>query len=273
MNSQETHKKVTLNTLKKMKEKGDKFASLTAYDASFAEIISSSGIEVILVGDSLGMVLQGHDSTLPVTMDDMIYHLTNVRRGNQTSLLMADLPFMSYHSEGKSLESAAALMRAGAHIVKLEGGAWISESTRLLVERGIPVCAHMGLTPQSINRLGGFRVQGRDPTQAQKMIDEAILLQDAGASILLLECVPKSLAKTMTGTLSIPVIGIGAGPYVDGQIMVMHDMLGITPPHIKVPRFVKNFLPESDSGIGGAFKAYAEAVKNGRFPGPEHCYE
>ena len=273
MSSQKLTRKVTINTLKQLKKDGEKFACLTAYDACFAKIISSSGIEVILVGDSLGMVLQGHDSTLPVTMGDMVYHLTNVRRGNQTSLLMADSPFMSYHSEGQTLENAAALMRAGAHIVKLEGGAWLCETTRLLVERGIPICAHMGLTPQSINRLGGFRVQGRNPEQAQTMVDEAILLQDSGASVLLLECVPVSLAKTITATLSIPVIGIGAGPSVDGQIMVMHDMLGITPSHIKVPKFVKNFLPESDQGIRGAFEAYAAAVKNGSFPGPEHCYE
>ena len=273
MSSQKPSRRVTINTLKELKEKGNKFASLTAYDACFAEIISSSGIEVILVGDSLGMVLQGHNSTLPVTMDDMVYHLTNVRRGIQTSMLMADLPFMSYHSEGQSLENAAALMRAGAHIVKLEGGAWIAESTRLLVERGIPVCAHMGLTPQSINRLGSFRVQGRNPRQAQTMIDEAVLLQDSGASVVLLECVPMSLAKTITETLDIPVIGIGAGPFVDGQIMVMHDMLGITPSDIKVPKFVKDFLSESKSGIRGAFKAYAVAVKDGSFPAPEHCYE
>ena len=273
MSSHRSTRKVTINTLNKMKEKGEKFASLTAYDACFAEIISSSGIEVILVGDSLGMVLQGHDSTLPVTMDDMVYHLTNVRRGNHTSMLMADLPFMSYHSENQSLENAAASMRAGAHIVKLEGGAWLCESTRLLTERGIPVCAHMGLTPQSINRFGGFLVQGRDPEQAQTMVDEAILLQESGASLLLLECVPVSLAKMITETLSIPVIGIGAGPFVDGQIMVMHDLLGITPPDIKVPKFVKNFLPESDQGIRGAFEAYAAAVKNGSFPGPEHGYE
>lgn len=264
--------KVTLSTLQRHKQAGEKFACAAVYDASFAEIASSAGVEVLLVGDSLGMVVQGHDSTLPVTMDDMVYHLTMARRGNRGALLMADMPFMSYYSEGLSLDNAAHLMRAGAHCVKLEGGSWIAESTRLLVERGIPVCAHMGLTPQSINRFGGFRVQGRDPDRAQQMIDEALLLQEAGASLLLLECVPVALAQRITETLEIPVIGIGAGPHTDGQIMVTHDLLGITPPDIKVPKFVKDFLAESDSGIRGAFAAYVEAVKSGRFPGPEHSY-
>jgi 3-methyl-2-oxobutanoate hydroxymethyltransferase len=186
---------------------------------------------------------------------------------------MADLPFMTYASEGQTLENAAALMQVGAQIVKLEGGAWLAESTRLLYERGIPVCAHMGLTPQSINRLGGYRVQGRNPKQAEKMIEEAKILEDAGASILLLECVPVYLAKEITETLAIPVIGIGAGPDTDGQIMVIHDMLGITPPDIKLPRFVKNFLPESTAGIQGALSAYVEAVQQGEFPAPEHCFE
>ena len=195
-----------------------------------------------------------------------------VKVGNQGSLIMADLPFMTYASEWQSLESAAALMRAGAHMVKLEGGAWLKESTRLLAERGIPVCAHMGLTPQSINRLGGYRVQGRDPDKAQAMVEEAVILEDSGASVLLLECVPMDLAKGITERLEIPVIGIGAGPDTDGQIMVMHDMLGLTPASIKVPKFVKNFLPESNAGIPGAFEAYAAAVKDGSFPGAEHSF-
>ena len=263
---------VSLNTLRERKRRGQRFAALTAYDALFAELISRAGIDVLLVGDSLGMVLQGHDSTLPVTMDDMIYHMNCVRRGNRGALIMADLPFMSYASAQQSLESAAALMRAGAHVVKLEGGAWLAESTRLLTERGIPVCAHMGLTPQSINRIGGYRVQGRDPNQAQAIIDEALILQESGASIILLECVPVNLAKTITERLDAPVIGIGAGPHTDGQIMVMHDMLGLTPPSIRVPKFVKNFLPQSADGIAGAFKAYADAVLSGAFPGPEHTF-
>lgn len=185
---------------------------------------------------------------------------------------MADLPFMTYASESQSLQSAAALMRAGAHMVKLEGGAWLAESTRLLTERGIPVCAHMGLTPQSINRLGGYRVQGRDTDRANAIVDEALVLEDSGASAILLECVPATLGRAIAERVEAPVIGIGAGPHTDGQIMVMHDMLGLTPPFIHVPRFVKNFLPESDNGIPGAFAAYAAAVRAARFPAPEHCF-
>lgn len=272
MSSHDGRAKITLTTLQRYKERGEKFASVAVYDASFAEIASAAGIEVLLVGDSLGMVVQGHDSTLPVTMEDVVYHLGMAARGNRGSLLMGDMPFMSYYSEGPTLENAGRLMRAGAHVVKLEGGRWIAESTHLLVERGIPVCAHMGLTPQSINRFGGFRVQGRDPTQAQNMIDEAAMLEQAGASILLLECVPVALARTITERLAIPVIGIGAGPHTDGQIMVMHDLLGITPPSFKPPKFVKNFLLDSTTGIRGAFEAYAGAVHGGSFPGPEHSY-
>jgi 3-methyl-2-oxobutanoate hydroxymethyltransferase len=272
MSSISSGPKVTLKTLEAIKRKGERFACITAYDASFAEIASSAGIEVLLVGDSLGMVVQGHDSTLPVTVENILYHLEMVRRGNRGSLIMGDMPFMSYYSEGLTLENAAQLMRAGAHIVKLEGGRWIAESTRLLVERGIPVCAHMGLTPQSINRFGGFRVQGRDPEQAQTILDEAVYLEEAGASLLLLEAIPAQLAQRITSQLRIPVIGIGAGRHVDAQIMVMHDLLGITPPDIKVPKFVKNFLAESPTGIRGAFEAYVKAVKDGSFPGPEHSY-
>ncbi len=261
--------KITLNTLRDMKGKGEKFVCITAYDALFAGLCASAGVEVLLVGDSLGMVLQGHDSTLPVTMDDMVYHMQCVKRGNKGALLVADLPFMSYASEAQTLENAAALMRAGAHMVKLEGGAWIAESTRLLTERGIPVCAHMGLTPQSINRIGGFRVQGRDPAQANMLIEEARMLEQYGACMLLLECIPADLARTISETLSIPVIGIGAGRDVDGQIMVLHDVLGISP---ITPKFVKNFLPESSDGIPGAIKAYVKAVKDGSYPGNEHSY-
>ena len=264
---------VTLNTLTALKVKGERFACITAYDATFAEIASSVGIEVVLVGDSLGMVLQGHDSTLPVTMDDILYHLEAVKRGNAGALIMADMPFMSYYSEGLTLKNAAQLMRAGAHVVKLEGGRWIGESTRLLVERGIPVCAHMGLTPQSINRFGGFRVQGRDPQQAQTILDEAVYLEEAGASLLLIEAIPRQLAARIARRLNVPVVGIGAGNEVDGQIMVMHDLLGVTPPGIKVPKFVKNFLADSRDGIRGAFTAYLKAVKEGSFPGPAHSYD
>jgi 3-methyl-2-oxobutanoate hydroxymethyltransferase len=261
---------ITLHTLQEMKQRNEKFVCLTSYDATFARFSSRAGVEMLLVGDSLGMVLQGHDSTLPVTMEDIIYHVQCVKRGNEGSLIVADLPFMSYASETQTLENAARLMRAGAHMVKLEGGAWIAESTRLLTERGIPVCAHMGLTPQSINRIGGFRVQGRDPQVANTMIEEALLLESRGANVLLLECVPRQLARTITERLRIPVIGIGAGPDTDAQVMVIHDLLGISP---ITPRFVKNFLPESPSGIPGAIAAYVKAVKEKSFPAPEHCYD
>ena len=270
MSQQSFKKAVTLKTLHEKRGQGQKFACLTAYDANSAGILCDAGVEVILVGDSLGMVLQGHDSTLPVTMEHMIYHMECVKRGNKGALLMADLPFMSYASEPQTLENAAALMRAGAQIVKLEGGAWIANTTRLLAERGIPVCAHMGLTPQSVNRIGGYHVQGRDTEQAQLIIDEAKILEDAGASILLLECVPRMLAKEITDALSIPVIGIGAGPDTTGQIMVLHDVLGISP---ITPKFVKNFLAESESGIPGAITAYVKAVKESAFPGAEHWFE
>lgn len=269
MSAQSKSANVTLTTLQQIKQRGEKFACLTAYDACFASILGQSGVEVILVGDSLGMVLQGHDSTLPVTMDDMIYHMQCVKRGNEGALLIADLPFMSYASETQTLENCAALMRAGAHMVKLEGGAWIESTTRMLAERGIPVCAHMGLTPQSVNRIGGFHVQGRDTDQAQAIIEEAKLLQEAGANILLLECVPRELAKKVTDSLDIPVVGIGAGPDTTGQIMVLHDVLGVSP---ITPKFVKNFLNESENGIPGAIEAYVNAVKSGTFPSEEHCF-
>jgi 3-methyl-2-oxobutanoate hydroxymethyltransferase len=269
MNTHKSGSNITLSSLRDIKQRGEKFTCLTAYDACFASILSEAGVEVLLIGDSLGMVLQGHDSTLPVTMDDMIYHTQCVNRGNKGSLLMADLPFMSYASETQTLENAAALMRAGAHMVKLEGGAWIANTTKLLAERGIPVCAHMGLTPQSVNRIGGFYVQGRDTAQAQMILQEAQLLEDSGANILLLECVPKSLAKTITESVNVPVIGIGAGPDTTAQIMVLHDVLGISP---ITPRFVKNFLAGSKNGIPGAIEAYVKAVKEKAFPTNDHCF-
>jgi 3-methyl-2-oxobutanoate hydroxymethyltransferase len=261
---------VTLSSLQKMKKRGEKFTCLTAYDACFGQLLSEAGVEVTLIGDSLGMVLQGHDSTLPVSMEDMVYHIGCVKRGNRGAFLIGDMPFMSYASETQTLENAARLMRAGAQMIKIEGGAWIAHSTHLLAERGIPVCAHMGLTPQSINRIGGYHVQGRDPRQAESMLAEARLLESSGASILLLECVPQALARTITEALEIPVIGIGAGPDTDGQVMVLHDLLGISP---ITPRFVKNFLKDSRAGIRGALQDYVQAVKSGKFPAPEHCFD
>lgn len=270
MSTQSKRQKVTLSTLNKIRAAGQKFACLTAYDACFTRLMNDAGVETILVGDSLGMVLQGHDSTLPVTLADMIYHTQSVHRGNSTAFIITDMPFMSYSNERDALDNAAALMRAGAEMVKIEGGAWLTSTTRLLAERGIPVCVHMGLTPQSINRIGGYLVQGRDPVQAENMVTEALQLQEAGASILLLECVPTALAKRITEALDIPVIGIGAGPHTTGQVLVMHDLLGVAP--IK-PKFVKNFLVESNNSIAGAIQLYADDVRAGRFPAPEHCFD
>lgn len=259
----------TVHTFLEHKRKGTKFACLTAYSYCEAVAASEAGVELLLVGDSLGMVIQGHDSSLPVTTEDVAYHVKCVRRGNRGALLMADLPFMTYYSENATLENAAVLMREGAQIVKLEGGAWLAESTRLLVQRGVPVCAHMGLTPQSVNHLGGYRVQGRDPEKAKRMINEALFLQEAGASFILLECVPMSLGQQITEELEVPVIGIGAGPHTDGQIMVMHDLLGLYPG--KSAKFVKNFLSGNNS-IQSAIKQFATDVRNGDFPLEEHCY-
>jgi len=264
-------KSVSVNTLKRYKTDGEKFACLTAYDYCSAYAVSTNGVDVILVGDSLGMVVQGHDSSLPVTIDDVAYHIRCVNRGNQGAFIIADLPFMSYYSELKTLENAAVLMREGAQMVKLEGGAWLADSTRLLVRHGVPVCAHMGLTPQSINHLGGYRVQGRNPDKAQEMIDEALILRDAGADLILLECVPEGLGAQITERLDVPVAGIGAGPDTDAQIMVLHDLLGLYPG--KPAKFVKNFLAGETGGVQGAVAAYVEAVRNGSFPAPEHCYK
>ena len=261
--------KTTINTFTEHKKNGTKFACLTAYGYCESYVASSAGVELLLVGDSLGMVIQGHDSSLPVTIEDVAYHVRCVRRGNQGALLMADLPFMSYYSEHTTLENAAVLMREGAQAVKLEGGAWLANSTRLLVERGVPVCAHMGLTPQSVNHLGGYRVQGRDPVKAQAMIDEALVLQESGASFILLECIPVSLGKAITEKLDVPVIGIGAGPHTDGQIMVLHDLLGLYPG--RPAKFVKNFLA-SNSSVQAAIQNYVFDVKEEKFPAPEQCY-
>lgn len=270
MSIQNERKAVTLTTLARMKRDGEKIAALTAYSYSEAHAVSSAGTEIILVGDSLGMVVQGHDSSLPVTVQDLAYHLRGVRRGNTGALLMADLPFMSYHSEHAALENAAVLMREGAQCVKLEGGGWLADVTRRLAQHGIPVCAHMGLTPQSVHHLGGYRVQGRDPDKAQAMIDEALSLQDAGASSVLLECVPASLGKRISEALEVPVIGIGAGVECDGQILVLHDLLGLWPG--RPAKFVKNFLAGNTEGVAGAIRDYIAQVKSRTFPGPEHSY-
>jgi 3-methyl-2-oxobutanoate hydroxymethyltransferase len=267
-----TEKKfVTLSTLNDLKEKSKKFACLTAYESTMASVISRSGVEIILVGDSLGMVIQGHDSTLPVTMDQLIYHLECVVNGNRGSHIMADMPFMSYSTDDLGLENAKKLMQAGANSIKIEGGQWIAKMAQVLSDRGIPVCAHMGLTPQTINRLGGHKVQGRNPLEKEKIINEALLLQASGASMLLLECVPGDLAKQITNELNIPVIGIGAGIHTDGQIMVVHDLLGISCLE-KPPKFVKNFMKESSS-IEDAIQNYVRDVKDLKFPSEKHTFK
>lgn len=259
---------VTLTTLRKMKQAGERFACLTAYDASFARLIDEAGAEVVLVGDSLGMVVQGQESTLPVTLDEMIYHTRNVRRGSQRALVMTDMPFMSYAEPQQALQNAGRLMKeGGAHMVKLEGGTMLVETIRLLSSHGIPVCAHLGLLPQSVHKLGGYRVQGRDEAAAAAIIGDAQALVAAGADVLLLECVPQALAAAVTAAVAVPVIGIGAGPDCDGQVLVLYDMLGITPG--KRPRFSKDFLAEGGS-IAEAIARYVSDVKARRFPGPDH---
>lgn len=261
---------VTLHTLNEHKRSGRKFAMLTAYDASFASLVSSAGIEVILVGDSLGMVLQGESSTLPVTLEQMVYHTRSVAKGNQGALIMSDLPFMSYATLEQALESAAALMRAGAHMVKLEGGRNLAETVRTLTQMGVPVCVHLGLTPQSVNTLGGYKVQGREQAAALQMLEDTRILEEAGAAVLLLECVPSLLAQEITNNAKVPVIGIGAGPDTDAQVLVLHDMLGITPG--KKPKFVKDFMQGAQS-VSGAVESYVTAVRDGSFPSKEHSFE
>jgi 3-methyl-2-oxobutanoate hydroxymethyltransferase len=260
--------KVTISTLNKMKATGEKFVCITAYDATFARIISEAGAETILVGDSLGMVLQGHDSTIPVTMEHMAYHTECVCRAATGSLVIADMPFMSYTTPEQTMDNATRLMQAGAQMVKMEGGTWLSDSISMLVERGIPVCAHLGLTPQSVNAFGGFKVQGRTPKQAKSILADAVEIKDAGAKLLVLECVPAHLASDISRKVGIPVIGIGAGPGTDAQVLVMHDLLGLSEHNA---RFVRNFMQGQDS-IQGALKSFVEAVKAGEYPREEHSY-
>lgn len=261
---------VTLTTLQALKAKGEKIAMLTCYDATFAQVANRAGVEILLVGDSLGMVLQGHDSTLPVTNAEMAYHVASVKRGNEGALILADLPFMAYATPEQAFANCAELMQAGAHMVKLEGAAWLGDTIRLLAERGVPVCAHLGLTPQAVNILGGYKVQGRQENQARQMRADAIALEQAGAAMLLLECVPSELAAEITQAVGIPVIGIGAGSATDGQVLVMHDMLGLSLSG-RSPKFVKNFMA-GQPDIQSAFQAYVQAVKDVSFPGIEHGF-
>jgi len=261
--------KTTITTLQHMKQQGEKITVLTAYDYSFAHIIDQQGIDVILVGDSLGMVIQGHSSTLAVQVDDIIYHSKAVSRACQHSLVMADLPFMSYTSLQQANHNAARLMQEGAaEMVKLEGGAQQVHIVAELSRNSVPICAHLGLQPQSVHKLGGYRVQGREQQQAKKMLEDALALQDAGADALVLECVPITLASKISQNLDIPTIGIGAGQYCDGQVLVLHDMLGISQ---HAPKFTQNFL-QSGRSIPEAIAAFAHDVKTGEFPSDLHSF-
>jgi len=262
--------RVTASTLQKMKVASEKIAVLTSYDASFTTLIEQAGVEAIIVGDSLGMVVQGHDSTIPVSMTDMVYHCANVSRASEQALIIADMPFMSYASVKQGLNNAAKLMReGGAQMVKIEGGAQRVELVKALVAESVPVCGHLGLQPQSVFQLGGYKVQGREAEDAARIIDDAKALEAAGAQCLIIECVPASLGRDLTKAVTIPVIGIGAGAECDGQVLVHYDMLGITPGHR--PSFSKNFLHNA-SDIPSALKTYVEEVKQGQFPSDEHLF-
>lgn len=261
--------KITLNSLKEMKTQGNKIACLTAYDAGFAKLLDQAGVDVVLVGDSLGMVLHGESTTLKVSMSDMVYHTRIVRAGCDRALIVGDMPFMSYATPAQALGNAARLMsEGGAEVVKLEGGSVIADTISHLDRHGIPVCAHLGLTPQSVHKLGGYHVQGRDEETARRILSDAKLLEQAGAAMLVLECVPRQLAAEITGLLSIPVIGIGAGAQCDGQVLVLYDILGITARKL---RFSKNFL-EPGTSIQTAVENYVKAVRAGEFPASEHQY-
>lgn len=267
----ENSKPITLTTLAKMRQDGEKIVMLTAYDASFAALCERNGVDVLLVGDSLGNVLQGQKSTLPVSLEHMVYHTECVARGAQRAWVIADMPFGTYHeSPAQAMRNAARLMAAGAQMVKLEGGAYMAETVHFLVERGVPVCAHIGLTPQSVHQLGGYRVQGKSEAGAAQMKADAAALEAAGAAMLVLEMVPATLAAELTAALNnMATIGIGAGQACDGQVLVLHDMLGVYPG--KKARFVKNFM-EGATSIDAAVAAYVSAVKNKHFPAAEHTY-
>ncbi len=260
----------TISRLQAMKQKGEKIACLTAYDALFTYFADQAGLDLLLVGDSMGNTVQGHTDTIPVTLEEMCYHTRCVARGNQNAFLLGDLPFLTYTNPQQTLESSAKIMQSGAQMVKLEGGRWLVETFEILTTRGIPVCAHLGLTPQSVRRLGGYKIQGRDQNSAERIFEDALLLEKAGAQLLVLEGIPKILGKRITEALKIPTIGIGAGPDCDGQVLILHDLLGLI--RGKPLTFAKNFLQDSGN-ILEAFKAYREAVKSGSFPGLEHCFD
>ena len=260
---------LTISKLMKLKADGQKITSLTAYDASFAALFDQMGIEVILVGDSLGNVIQGHSSTIPVSIQEMAYHTACVARGVKRAFIIGDLPFASYTSTADAVKNSALLMQSGAQMVKMEGGAHLCEMVEVLTHHGIPVCGHLGLTPQSVNTLGGFKVQGKSADAAKKLFEDALALEAAGAQLLVLEAIPSSLGAQITQALKIPTIGIGAGPDCSGQVLVMHDALGAFPG--RKPKFVKDFLAPTGT-IEKAITLYIEEVKSGAFPAPEHCF-
>ena len=266
--SHELSKPINILSLKRFKQQQEKFVMVALYDAPMAAMAQKCGVEVVLIGDSLGMTVLGYDSTIPVSMEQMIYHVEAVKRGNNRSLIVGDLPFMTYATPEQALTNATRILQAGAHVVKLEGGEWLCETVRMMSERGIPVCAHLGLTPQSVNKFGGFRVQGKTQEQADVIYQDAIKLEQAGAEMLVLECVPSALAKRISEKLSIPTIGIGAGQDTDAQVLVINDILGLTE---KPPKFSKNFLIESED-IPGALNKYVSDVKSGAFPSQEHIF-
>jgi 3-methyl-2-oxobutanoate hydroxymethyltransferase len=259
---------ITIKTLNEKKKSGEKFPVITAYDASFSRLANNAGIDVILVGDSLGNVIQGHDSTIPTTINDMVYHTQAVRRGSENTFIITDLPFMTFSHEHQALNNSAMLMRAGANMVKLEGGSWLNTTVRMLCERGIPVCGHLGLTPQSVHKISGNKVQGRTKQSANQIFEDALNLEKAGIDLLVLECVPAKLAQKITQKIQIPVIGIGAGVDTDGQVLVIYDILGLSP---RMPSFSKNFL-NGTGDIESALKLYSEQVRSKEFPAKEHTF-
>ena len=260
---------ITLPRLREMRARGEKIAVLTCYDATFAEVLDGAGVDVLLVGDSLGNVVQGRRNTLAVTLEDIAYHTACVARAQPRALIMADLPFGTYGTPAEAFASAVTLMRAGAQMIKLEGGEWLAETIRFLVERAVPVCAHVGLTPQSVHAFGGFKVQGKTEAGAAQLLRDARAVEEAGAQVVLLEAVPTLIGSEVTHMLRVPTIGIGAGADCSGQVLVLHDMLGIFPG--KRPRFVKDFM-QGQPNIQAAVEAYVGAVKDGSFPGPEHTF-
>jgi 3-methyl-2-oxobutanoate hydroxymethyltransferase len=262
-------KPVTIPALQALRDKGEKITMLTCYDASFAALMDRCGVETLLIGDSLGMVCQGHSSTLPVTVQDIAYHTASVARGNRTALVLADLPFGAYATPESAFANAVPVIQAGAQMIKIEGGAWLAPTVRFLTERAIPVCGHLGLTPQSVHQMGGYKVQGKTSAAAEQLKADALALQEAGASLLVLEAIPAALGKEVSELLTIPTIGIGAGPDCSGQVLVMHDLMGVFPGH--KARFVKDFM-EGQTSIDAAVLAYVRAVKDKSFPAPEHCF-